>query len=407
MRSLFILALSSCIFTGCFSPQYSNGSLRCENGTGCPDSYHCASDSTCWKNGTNPVVAADMAVQLPADMTATIADDLSTSPDLALSGVKHQGEACSPSDTCDTGQCVDGYCCDSDCKNSCQACNVPGLLGVCSNVALGSTPVGSRSCNIQDQSTCGRDGKCNSDGTCRNWPSGTQCLAGTCDATSGNFSNPSTCNGAGVCVSNGAGNCAPYDCATATQCNSSCTDGSQCSGASSCVNGSCGSLPNGRTCTAGSQCSSGNCVDGYCCNSSCSSNCQACDVAGNLGSCTTVPAGTPHGNRSCTNQGMAPCGGSCNGSTADCAYASSTTKCGASCSSTTQIEISYCDGAGDCAPSTATTCINNYSCVGSSCLTTCSAASDCASGFGCVSGTCVRQCVFDNDTFDDGCVFAQ
>lgn len=40
---------------GCFSPKYSNGSVRCQSGNHpCPDGYHCASDNTCWKDGRDP-----------------------------------------------------------------------------------------------------------------------------------------------------------------------------------------------------------------------------------------------------------------------------------------------------------------------------------------------------------------
>jgi hypothetical protein len=61
MRQLVLLGLCSFVLGGCFSPKYGNGDLRCENGTTCPDGYHCASDSTCWKNGQDPADAADMS----------------------------------------------------------------------------------------------------------------------------------------------------------------------------------------------------------------------------------------------------------------------------------------------------------------------------------------------------------
>jgi len=47
---------------------------------------------------------------------------------------------------------------------------------------------------------------------------------------------------------------------------------------------------NGQTCLAGGECCSGNCVDGVCCNSSCTGTCQACNLAGSVGTCTTRPA---------------------------------------------------------------------------------------------------------------------
>lgn len=60
MRGLFGLCV---IFAsaGCFSPEYSNGSLQCQSGSHpCPDGYHCATDNTCWKNGQDP--AGDMSI---------------------------------------------------------------------------------------------------------------------------------------------------------------------------------------------------------------------------------------------------------------------------------------------------------------------------------------------------------
>jgi hypothetical protein len=44
----------------------------------------------------------------------------------------------------------------------------------------------------------------------------------------------------------------------------------------------------GDSCTTGSECGSGFCVDGYCCNSACSSTCYACNLAGHIGTCTAV-----------------------------------------------------------------------------------------------------------------------
>ena len=49
-----------------------------------------------------------------------------------------------------------------------------------------------------------------------------------------------------------------------------------------------------NACGGNGECHSGNCVDGVCCNSACTGQCQACDVAGSVGTCTTV-SGAPHG----------------------------------------------------------------------------------------------------------------
>ena len=401
MRHAWIALLVSSSLAGCFSPDYGNGELQCAVGGVCPSGLHCAADNRCYRAGSDPDLSA--------------ASDMDDSADLGPSGddgghaPKHQGQACGPADTCDTGNCVDGYCCDSPCANTCQACNVAGNLGICTNVGAGVAPVGARSCNPQAKSTCGRDGTCDGAGNCRDWPSGTQCAGGTCDAATGNFTNPSTCNGAGTCVPNPGGNCAPYVCQDSTQCFSSCTGPSQCSGTNSCVNSSCGPLPTGRTCTGDAQCASTHCVDGYCCNSACNAAaCQACDVPGSLGNCSTVGAGAPHGSRTCTHQGMSPCGGSCNGMSASCAYGSATTPCGATCTGG-RLQKSFCDGSGTCTAATPATCTGNYACPtgGSACLTSCGLSSDCypTATYGCNSSMqCKNYCVLDTDTLNDGCI---
>src|SRR6185369_14054860 len=51
----------------------------------------------------------------------------------------------------------------------------------------------------------------------------------------------------------------------------------------------------GQTCSQLTDCVSGQCQDGYCCNSSCTGACAACNVAGSLGSCTNVPSGQQTG----------------------------------------------------------------------------------------------------------------
>jgi len=53
-----------------------------------------------------------------------------------------------------------------------------------------------------------------------------------------------------------------------------------------------GACPNGTACTSYIICQSGNCVDDVCCNTSCTGLCEACDLAGTVGSCTPVPLAT-------------------------------------------------------------------------------------------------------------------
>jgi len=85
--------------------------------------------------------------------------------------------------------------------------------------------------------------------------------------------------------------------------------------------GSCPPCFNGSACLAASECQSGNCVDGYCCNSACTGSCDSCSLAGSEGSCGLTPAGSA-GDPSCSpyvcDGGFASCPAICS-SDADCA----------------------------------------------------------------------------------------
>jgi hypothetical protein len=83
------------------------------------------------------------------------------------------GEACGCHDECGSGTCVDGVCCNNACTGTCQACNVPGLMGTCSPVPDGLAPVLPNQCASQPAATCGPDGLCDGRGACRNHPDGT------------------------------------------------------------------------------------------------------------------------------------------------------------------------------------------------------------------------------------------
>ena len=72
-----------------------------------------------------------------------------------------------------------------------------------------------------------------------------------------------------------------------------------------------------QPCTGNTECASGFCVDGYCCNSLCDGQCQACNLGGSLnGACNTVGSGQPHGSRpACAGSTVPnnPCAGQCDG----------------------------------------------------------------------------------------------
>lgn len=135
---------------------------------------------------------------------------------------------------------------------------------------------------------------------------------------------------------------------------------------------------NGENCTAAAGCASGLCVDGVCCNTTCTGQCAACDVPGLEGTCSPSN-GAPHGTRpSCGGTGGV-CGAHCDGSdTTTCHPALTGTSCGASvgCSGGSLVQgPGACDGAGACSQP-AISCLP-YMCFGppdlatAQCMTSC------------------------------------
>ncbi|HEY7953663.1 MAG TPA: hypothetical protein VII38_00160 [Polyangia bacterium] len=303
--------------------------------------------------------------------------------------------ACSLDAQCLSGHCVDGYCCQTACTGVCEACDVPGELGGCAQVTSGQ-PHGTRAHCAGEGTTCGGACDVQSRTACTYPGSSTSCRAQSCTANVETLA--AGCDGTGGC---------PLP-PTTIACSSSCS-GAACLGACStdadCTvspnlycqpDGTCKSTkPNGRVCSASAECTSASCIDGYCCNSACAGQCQACDVAGNLGTCTTVTSGNAHGTRTkCSGYGTT-CGASCTGaSPTSCTF--STAQCRAqSCSGGVLTRAASCAG-GSC-PTAQTTSCGLYRCnaAGSDCLTSCSTSTDCngGSGVSCYAGACCQsQC---------------
>ncbi len=294
-----------------------------------------------------------------------------------------QGRKCNITADCQGGlTCADGVCCNSACGASCEACTSAkkgqGADGVCGAVASGQ-PDPHGGCTSSAASTCGDEGgTCNGAGACTTWPNGTVCQAATCAGPT-TAVNAEKC-AAGVCTAQGQQDCTPYKCA-AGACTATCNvDGDCASGAYYC-NGShqCTlKLTQGTACTVGgspTQCQSGNCVDGFCCNSACNTQCQACSNAltgGTNGTCTTVTPGTADPSGTCTTQAPTSCGtdGLCAvGGVCDM-YGASTVCVPASCSGGQQTTQGVCSGVGTCTGSTTLACAP-YACGATACLTSC------------------------------------
>jgi len=89
--------------------------------------------------------------------------------------------------------------------------------------------------------------------------------------------------------------CGGYACQSETStCLASCTSNADCYDGYYCdVSNMCQAQKSpGESCTTESECTSGFCIDSVCCDTSCDSLCQKCDIAGNLGLCLYLQSGT-------------------------------------------------------------------------------------------------------------------
>ncbi|MBW1808126.1 MAG: hypothetical protein JRJ87_07995 [Deltaproteobacteria bacterium] len=316
------------------------------------------------------------------------------------------GDPCTDGDECQSTICVDGRCCNDDCTGQCEACDVAGDLGYCS--AVTGDPHDTRPACAGDGTVC--DGSCN--GVNRNacfFPgSSTQCRAPSCDA--GQAILEADCDGAGSCPSEQTQDCGTFGC-DGDHCGGTCQIDGDCPGGYYCdPMGQC--LPKkdlGQACSLANECLSLNCVDGVCCNTNCPMLCQACDVAGLLGTCSPV-TGAPHGTRpDCASDGTA-CGGFCNGvHFSGCTYPGAETQCRApSCTGGLAVLEGFCEGSGAC-PSEQTQACAPYDCVGDHCGG-CLTDGDCPDGNFCNGGVCLpkydlgQDCSAANQCIGNVCV---
>jgi hypothetical protein len=306
---------------------------------------------------------------------------------------KAKGSACTAASECASNFCVDGVCCGTACASTCQACTaalkVSGVDGDCGPVKSGLDP--HNDCPDDGAISCQRDGMCDGAVGCRLYSQGVSCGVTQCV---GNSVKGQICNGIGSCGTEIAGvECAPYLC-LAGGCSTSCQSDAECFGSQHyCNGGLCDpKQQTGASCTLPSQCASGFCVDGYCCDALCNGQCEACDVTGSPGQCTTVPDGQPHGARQpCAGTG--DCQGQCDGTDpTKCSLPDSATQCSdAACTGDVSQPAGSCDGAGQCGTPTTVSCLP-YTCDGASgqCKATCVSDVDCSQGAKCdtVSGKC-------------------
>ena len=179
------------------------------------------------------------------------------------------GGGCAP---CATGKGCDG---GSDCAS-----------GLCSGGVCAAQPTcsdGVKNGNETDVD-CG-GGTCTGCANGKSCNGGSDCASGLCSG--GVCAAPPTCTDG---VKNG--NETDVDCGGAVA-KTSCAGPADCASGFTCAASVC-KKADGQTCTGGGECASGNCVDGFCCNTPCPGNCNACSSAlknGVDGVCGTMPNG--------------------------------------------------------------------------------------------------------------------
>ncbi len=341
--------------------------------------------------------------------------------------VKQQGDACTSNIQCQSGFCVDGFCCNTACGQisdgvnndvDCQACSAAksgGVNGTCKILAAATVCGGGAG---GDPSKCSQGGTCNGTSAACNAlpsPSTTKCAAG----------DDTKCIEGYYCDGVTSGTCPttnPKPAANTVTCNAS-GDASKCVGSYKCDGVAVNMCPttNSTAAAMGTQCGgpdNNNCVAKYVCDGTTKGTCPTagatpasmgtvCRAAADLCDAAEACDGTT---AMCPMDKASPAGTACGG-------AADASKCiaGGMCDGTLKTcpggpapAGTICDPVGD-----ASKCVKEYKCDGTakgSCPTTnptpaastvvCDAAGDttfCASNFKC-DGTTAGSCPKTNGT---------
>jgi hypothetical protein len=154
------------------------------------------------------------------------------------------GDPCKQDDECVNGHCADGVCCNTACAGRCEACDVANKLGVCSTLASGDKPHGTRAPCENAGAECG--GRC--DGVtaakCVFANEAQTCGKATC--TSGVAHQP-VCDGQGGCTKTRDTECAKFACGE-TACKTTCSADTDCGAQFRCDTGTHDCVPANAKC---------------------------------------------------------------------------------------------------------------------------------------------------------------
>ncbi len=305
---------SDCVSGYCNNGFCCTGGDCCRGATDCPGSYGAPAecDDTRACQGTRDVAvcvsSVCMTMEDVADDSACIAglvaDTCGLYPSVTCSGAIDQNAPmcaimCTGDSECDSNAHCDSNMCELDRDNG-QACDEDSdcVSGHCQN---GFCCAGGDCCaNGSDcpAGTYGEPSFCNSTSTCQGTRRDPVCTPSFTCQIGPPVDDDSGCAGQ---VSNDCGLFPGVSCTSAQMqppdqmglCETMCTMDGDCDVGAFCSAPNC--LPRGMqgdACTSTPQCMSGlQCVDGVCCDSTCTGTCEACNVAGSLGTCSPILTG--------------------------------------------------------------------------------------------------------------------
>lgn len=306
---------SDCVSGYCNNGFCCSGGDCCRGATDCPGSYGAPAecDDTRACQGTRDVAVCVSSVCMTmadvADDSACtaglVADTCGLYPSVTCTGTLNQNApvcptSCTGDSECDSNAHCDANMCELDRDNG-QACDEASdcVSGHCQN---GYCCGGGDCCSVSSNCPVGTYGEpsfCNSTSTCQGTRRDPVCTPSFTCQLGGPVDDDSGCNGQ---QSNACGLYPGVFCSSAMMqptdqmglCAMSCTLDTDCDPGAFCNAGNCAPRGmQGDACVSTPQCQSGlQCVDGVCCNSSCTGGCEACNVAGSLGQCTDIPVGT-------------------------------------------------------------------------------------------------------------------